>query len=145
MYETDLLGFNNANGVYVPSNFYRCYKYGDMIFLDELDNSISSSTIALNSFIGKGENSAYTFPNGDRIKRHPNFRILTAGNTRGNGRTVLHNTRQKLDESVSQRLTPLEIDYDKVNEMSASLKNSSIDIFNSYNLDDGEIKYQQYV
>lgn len=112
MYETDILGFNNANGVYVPSNFYRCYKYGDMIFLDELDNSVSSSTITLNSFIGKGENSSYTFPNGDRVKRHPNFRILTAGNTRGNGRTVSHNTRQKLDEAVLQRLTPLEIDYD---------------------------------
>lgn len=112
MYEADILGFNNANGVYVPSNFYRCYKFGDMIFLDELDNSISSSTIALNSFIGKGENSSYTFPNGDIVKRHPNFRILTAGNTRGNGRTVSHNTRQKLDESVLQRLTPVEIDYD---------------------------------
>ena len=112
MYETDILGFNNANGVYVPSNFYRCYKFGDMIFLDELDNSMSSSTIVLNSFIGKSDDSSYTFPNGDRIKKHPNFRILAAGNTRGNGRTVSHNTRQKMDESVMQRLTPIEIDYD---------------------------------
>lgn len=111
-YESDILGFNNANGIYVPSNFYRCYKYGDMLFLDELDNSISSSTVVLNSFIGKGEDSSYTFPDGDRIKRHPNFRILAAGNTRGNGRTVSHNTRQKLDEAVLQRLTPIEIDYD---------------------------------
>jgi len=112
MYESDILGFNNANGVYVPSNFYRCYKYGDIIFLDELDNSISSSTIALNSFLGKKEGSAYTFPNGDRVKKHSNFRIITAGNTRGNGKSVSHNTRQKLDESVMQRLTPIEIDYD---------------------------------
>lgn len=112
MYESDILGFNNANGIYVPSNFYRCYKFGDMLFLDELDNSISSSTVVLNSFIGKGEDSSYTFPDGDRVKRHPNFRILAAGNTRGNGRTVSHNTRQKLDEAVLQRLTPIEIDYD---------------------------------
>lgn len=112
MYETDILGFNNANGVYVPSNFYRCYKFGDMIFLDELDNSNPVSTIVLNSFIGKSDDSTYTFPNGDRIKRHPNFRILAAGNTRGSGRTISHNTRQKLDEAVMQRLTPVEIDYD---------------------------------
>ena len=112
MYETDVLGFNNANGIYVPSNFYRCYKYGDIIFLDELDNSIASSTVVLNSFIGKGEDSSYTFPDGSKIKRHPNFRILAAGNTRGNGRTVSHNTRQKLDEAVVQRLTPIEVDYD---------------------------------
>ena len=112
MYETDILGFNNANGVYVPSNFYRCYKYGDMIFLDELDNSTPSSTIVLNSFIGNDDDSYYTFPNGDRVKRHSNFRILAAGNTRGNGRTESHNTRKKIDEAVMQRLTPVEIDYD---------------------------------
>lgn len=112
MYETDVLGFNNANGVYVPSNFYRCYKFGDMIFLDELDNSNPVATIVLNSFIGKGVNTSYTFPDGERIKRHPNFRVIAAGNTRGNGRTVSHNTRQKLDEAVMQRLTPIEIDYD---------------------------------
>lgn len=112
MYETDILGFNNANGVYVPSNFYRCYKYGDMIFLDELDNSSPSSTIVLNSFIGNDDDSYYTFPNGDRVKRHSNFRILAAGNTRGNGRTESHNTRKKIDEAVMQRLTPVEIDYD---------------------------------
>lgn len=112
MYETDILGFNNANGVYVPSNFYRCYKYGDIIFLDELDNSSPSSTIVLNSFIGNDDDSYYTFPNGDRVKRHFNFRILAAGNTRGNGRTESHNTRKKIDEAVMQRLTPVEIDYD---------------------------------
>lgn len=112
MYETDILGFNNANGIYVPSNFYRCYKYGDIIFLDELDNSHPTSTIVLNSFIGKDEDSSYTFPNGDRVKRHPNFRIISAGNTRGNGRSVSHNTRKKLDEAVMQRLTPIEVDYD---------------------------------
>ena len=112
MYETDILGFNNANGEYVPSNFYRCYKYGDMIFLDELDNSTPSSTIVLNSFIGKDDDSSYTFPNGDRVKRHSNFRIISAGNTRGNGRTESHNTRKKIDEAVMQRLTPIEIDYD---------------------------------
>lgn len=112
MYESDILGFNNANGVYVPSNFYRCYKFGDMVFIDELDNSISSATIVLNSFIGKSDDSSYTFPDGKTINQHPNFRIVTAGNTRGNGRTVAHNTRQKIDEAVMQRLTPIEIDYD---------------------------------
>ena len=112
MYESDILGFNNANGAYVPSNFYRCYKFGDIIFFDELDNSNASATIVLNSFIGKGVNSAYTFPDGDRIEMHPNFRILAAGNTRGDGRTDSHNARKKLDESVMQRLTPIEIGYD---------------------------------
>ena len=44
--------------------------------------------------------------------RNPNFRILSAGNTKGTGKTLAHNTRQKMDESVMQRLTPIEISYD---------------------------------
>lgn len=113
LYEQDVLGYtNSATGNYVPSNFYRCYKFGDMIFLDELDNGIANATVVLNSFVGGRDGDRYTFPSGETVSRHSNFRIISAGNTSGNGRTVAHNTRQKLDESVMQRLTPIEIDYD---------------------------------
>lgn len=112
MYEQDILGYNSAgNGSYVPSNFYRCFKYGNIIFLDELDNGIANATVVLNRFL-EPDVGSYTFPNGVETKRHPNFRIITAGNTNGNGRTYAHNTRQKMDESVIQRLTPIKIDYD---------------------------------
>lgn len=112
LYEENILGYNNAGtGEYVPSNFYRCYLFGDIIFFDELDNGLSNATIVLNRFIGN-ENSSYTFPNGATINKHPNFRIITAGNTKGSGHTFAHNVRQKMDESVLQRLTPIEINYD---------------------------------
>ena len=103
LYEQDILGYtNSATGQYVPGNFYRCYKYGDTIFLDELDNGIANATVVLNSFTGNN-NVSYTFPDGVCTKRHPNFRIIAAGNTNGSGRTAAHNTRQKMDESVMQR------------------------------------------
>ena len=112
LYEQDILGYtNSATGQYVPGNFYRCYKYGDTIFLDELDNGIANATVVLNSFTGNN-NVSYTFPDGVCTKRHPNFRIIAAGNTNGSGRTAAHNTRQKMDESVMQRLTTVEVNYD---------------------------------
>ena len=111
-YEQDIIGYtNSATGEYVPSNFYRAYKFGKIIFFDELDNGIANATVVLNRFIS-GHNSNYTFPNGIPIKRHSNFRMIAAGNTKGNGRTYANNTRQKMDESVMQRLIPVEIDYD---------------------------------
>ena len=111
-YEQDIIGYtNSATGQYVPGNFYRCYKYGDIIFLDELDNGIADATVVLNGFTGEN-NKSYTFPDGIDTKRHPNFRIIAAGNTNGSGRTVAHNTRQKMDESVMQRLRAVECGYD---------------------------------
>ena len=112
IYEQDILGYtNSATGQYVPGNFYRCYKYGDIIFLDELDNGVANATVVLNGFTG-GNNTSYTFPDGLNTKRHPNFRMIAAGNTNGSGRTVAHNTRQKMDESVMQRLKAVECGYD---------------------------------
>ncbi len=112
LYEQDIIGYNNAgNGGYVPGNFYRCFKYGDFIFLDELDNGIPNATVVLNRFLSPNTD-CYTFPDGIPLRRHPNFRIICAGNTKGEGRTVAHNTRQKLDESVLQRLTPVDVNYD---------------------------------
>ena len=112
IYEQDIVGYtNSATGQYVPGNFYRCYKYGDIIFLDELDNGVANATVVLNGFTG-GNNTSYTFPDGLNTKRHPNFRMIAAGNTNGSGRTVAHNTRQKMDESVMQRLKAVECGYD---------------------------------
>ena len=116
-FEQAVIGYTNSgNGAYVPSNFYRCYKYGDIYFLDEIDNGIANATIILNKFMGSSK-ASFTFPDGITINRHPNFRIVTAGNTKGSGRTLAHNTRQKLDEATLQRMVPIEVDYDNRIEM----------------------------
>ena len=47
------------------------------------------------------------------VRIHPNFRMISAGNTTGEGETKLNNARGKIDESVLQRLTPKRFDYDK--------------------------------
>ena len=110
--EYDILGFQTANGGYSRPNFYRCYKYGKIAFCDELDNGNSRATVKLNSFLSNTVNAGYSFPNGEHVNRHGNFRIIAAGNTSGNGADSIYNTREKIEESVQQRFTPIYVGYD---------------------------------
>lgn len=117
--EYDILGFQTANGGYSCPNFYRCYKYGKIAFCDELDNGNSRATVKLNSFLSNTTNGMYSFPHGERVARHPNFRIIAAGNTTGNGADANYSTREKIEESVQQRFTPIFVGYD--NEVEKSI------------------------
>ena len=110
--EYDILGFQTANGGYSRPNFYRCYKYGKIAFCDELDNGNSRATVKLNSFLSNTSNASYSFPNGENVSRHANFRMVAAGNTAGNGADSNYNTREKIEESVQQRLMPIYVGYD---------------------------------
>lgn len=114
--EYDILGFQTANGGYSKPNFYRCYKYGKIAFCDELDNGNSRATVKLNSFLSNTKGAGYNFPHGEHVKRHENFRIIAAGNTSGNGADSVYNTREKIEESVQQRFTPIFVDYDNAVE-----------------------------
>lgn len=114
--EYDILGFQTATGAYSATNFYRCYKYGKIAFCDELDNGNSRATVKLNSFLSNGKDACYSFPNGETVKRHSNFRIIAAGNTAGNGADANYNTREKIEESVQQRFTPIYVGYDNAVE-----------------------------
>ncbi len=114
--EYDILGFQTATGAYSATNFYRCYKYGKIAFCDELDNGNSRATVKLNSFLSNGKDACYSFPNGESVKRHSNFRIIAAGNTAGNGADANYNTREKIEESVQQRFTPIYVGYDNAVE-----------------------------
>ncbi len=110
--EYDILGFQTANGSYSKPNFYRCYKYGGIAFCDELDNGNSRASVKLNSFLSNTEDAYFCFPNGELVPRHPNFRFVSAGNTDGNGANMNYNSREKIEESVMQRLLPIYIGYD---------------------------------
>lgn len=110
--EYDILGFQTASGSYSKPNFYRCYKYGGIAFCDELDNGNSRASVKLNSFLSNTEDAYFCFPNGELVPRHPNFRFVSAGNTDGNGANMNYNSREKIEESVMQRLLPIYVGYD---------------------------------
>lgn len=110
--EYDILGFQTASGSYSKPNFYRCYKYGGIAFCDELDNGNSRASVKLNSFLSNTDDAYFCFPNGELVPRHPNFRFVSAGNTDGNGANMNYNSREKIEESVMQRLLPIYVGYD---------------------------------
>lgn len=110
--EYDILGYVTAMGEYSESNFYRLYKYGGIAFCDELDNGNSKATVKLNSFLTNQTHACYFFPGGERVEKHPNFRVIAAGNTDGSGADVNYSTREKIEESVLQRMIPIYVGYD---------------------------------
>lgn len=110
--EYDILGFQTASGSYSKPNFYRCYKYGGIAFCDELDNGNSRASVKLNSFLTGNKDAYFRFPNGEKVERNPNFRFVSAGNTDGNGANTSYNSREKIEESVMQRLLPIYLGYD---------------------------------
>ena len=110
--EYDILGYVTATGEYNESNFYRLYKYGGIAFCDELDNGNSKATVKLNSFLSNQEDSYYHFPGGEKVMRHSNFRVIAAGNTDGSGADMNYSTREKIEESVQQRMIPIYMGYD---------------------------------
>lgn len=110
--EYDILGYVTAMGEYSESNFYRLYKYGGIAFCDELDNGNSKATVKLNSFLSNNQKAGYCFPGGEYVQKHPNFRVIAAGNTDGSGANMNYSTREKIEESVQQRMIPIYVDYD---------------------------------
>ena len=110
--EYDILGYVTAMGDYSESNFYRLYKYGGIAFCDELDNGNSKATVKLNSFLSNRIHASYSFPGGERVEKHPNFRVIAAGNTDGSGADLNYSTRERIEESVQQRMIPIYVDYD---------------------------------
>lgn len=110
--EHDIVGGKTAHGGYSPSNFYNCWKNGYLGFANELDNSIAEATIKLGEFLDAEIGEEYSFPGLRFVKRHPNCRIIAAGNTTGMGSNRAYNARQKFDESIQQRFKYVKFDFD---------------------------------
>ena len=125
----DLVGYLTADGKYVPGAMRRPYEHGGVFMLDEIDNSNSSILTVCNSATG---NDNYTFPDcmidpndpiyreinpealpGTRVKRHPDFVLLAAGNTYGRGADRMYVGRQQLDAATLDRFAVIDWDYDE--------------------------------
>lgn len=105
----DLLGFIDAGGRYNETPFYKAVKYGGLFLFDEIDASSEEALTAFNAALNSGE---CAFPCGI-IQAHPNFRVMAAGNTSGNGGTSMYNSRRKLDDATLNRFCArFFVDYD---------------------------------
>lgn len=120
--EYKLTGFIDAGGVYHETEFYKAFTKGGLFFLDEIDASIPEVLVLLNAAIA---NRYFEFPNG-RVDAHPDFRVVSAGNTVGSGANDLYTGRLVLDSATLDRFVIIEFDYDRNIELKLSNGNEHL-------------------
>ena len=108
--EYKLTGFTDAMGVYQESQFYKAFKYGGLFMLDEIDASIPEVLVILNAAIS---NRYFDFPAPiGYVEAHPDFRVVAAGNTIGQGASYTYVGRNQLDGASLDRFATVNVDYD---------------------------------
>lgn len=157
-FDTDLKGYMDAYGNYVPTALYRAIKRADSgektaYFLDEIFAGDTSCLTVINDLLSDGK---MTFPNGETLSA-ANLIIMAADNTNGNGATNQYNTRNKADKSFLNRFGCVFVDYDKnvekklsrghddilefIRAIRAASEKNDLDIVVSYRSIDAMAKY----
>lgn len=78
-----------------------------------MDGSIPEVLVLLNAAIANGY---FEFPNGKQFA-HKDFRVVSAGNTVGNGADEQYTGRLQLDQATLDRFVLIEFDYSEKIEM----------------------------
>ena len=108
--EYKLTGFTDAMGNYQESQFYKAFKNGGLFMLDEMDASIPEVLVILNAAIA---NRYFDFPAPiGYVEAHPDFRVVAAGNTLGQGASYTYVGRNQLDGASLDRFAMVDINYD---------------------------------
>lgn len=115
-----ILGYNDPQGRYRVTPTFMATLYGYLLSLDEFDNGNPDTQIVLNDIyselLNKIENPhevcEVMFGDDIPVDINPNFRMIAAGNTSGEGENSVFSSRAKMDESIQERVTPIYIDYD---------------------------------
>ena len=108
--KSDLIGYMDAHGKYVPTVLYTAYKEGGLFLLDEADSGNANVLTILNALLANGQ---YIFPNGERVKKHEMFACIMAMNTYGRGADRLYVGRNQLDAATLDRFATIDFDYDE--------------------------------
>lgn len=106
--EFKLLGFIDAAGHVVRTQFRDAYEHGGVFLLDEVDASDPDALTAFNSALANG---LAAFPDA-LVKRHKDFVAIAAGNTYGRGADRQYVGRNQLDAATLDRFCVFEINYD---------------------------------
>jgi MoxR-like ATPase len=107
--QVSLLGYMNAGGNYISTEFRKRYEEGGVFLLDEIDNGNANVLAVLNSALANGH---CAFPDG-MISRHPDFRLIATANTYGNGGSTQYVGRCQLDGATLDRFAFIDWQYDE--------------------------------
>jgi MoxR-like ATPase len=114
--KSELMGYMDATGNYVKTDFYRAYSGGGVFLLDELELGNGNLLGSLNGALANGKAS---FPCGI-TDRHPDFVCIATGNTPALGATPAYSDRRALDGSVRDRFAFIEWNIDEDLELHLS-------------------------
>lgn len=104
-----------ATGEFKPGIAYEPYKNGGLMGVDEIAAGDAGVLVQTNSLTA---NHSFRFPNGELVKKHKDFHVIVADNTRGHG-NVKGMIRNRLDAATLDRFAFLKVDYDE--ELEAAL------------------------
>ncbi len=110
--QTALLGYLNAMGDYVTTEFRKRYERGGVFILDEIDNGNANVLSVLNSALANG---SCAFPDG-MVNKHADFRLIATANTIGQGADAKYIGRCQLDAATLDRFAFIQWDYDTAME-----------------------------
>jgi MoxR-like ATPase len=110
--DSKLMGFMDANGQFVSTQFRDAYENGKVFIFDEMDNAAPDLLTALNGAI---ENGVAAFPD-KLVDRHENFVAVGTANTYGKGANRIYAGRQQLDGATLDRFGVLDWGYDEALE-----------------------------
>lgn len=131
----DILGYQDANGKYVPTNFFRAFTgtYGPaVILLDEMDGWDARAGLAVNPALANGH---CAFPHGTFMRGGPESHdviVMAATNTWGFGGDADYVGRNKLDGTTLDRLSTIPWSYDEEFEAHLAGTNSGNADVDSY-------------
>lgn len=107
--EYKLVGFMDANGNCVRTQFREAFEHGGVFLFDEVDASDPDAMTAFNAALANGW---CDFPDG-MINKHEDFVALAAGNTFGRGADRQYVGRNQLDAATLDRFQVYEVEYDE--------------------------------
>jgi len=107
--QSNLIGFINANGDYVPTSLVECARLGKIALLDEFDAGESGVLLVINSLI---DNGFIDTPDG-LVFTHEDFRVVACANTDLNGASAKYNGRKQLDFATQDRFVAIDYGFDE--------------------------------
>lgn len=105
----EFLGYNDANGNYVESIFFKAFSKGGVFLIDEIDAGNPNVLAVLN---GSLDNNQMGFPCG-MVDKHKDFIVIAAANTIGSGGNLTYVGRNRIDGATLDRFFMLNWDYDE--------------------------------
>ena len=111
----ELVGFVDAAGNYVTTQFYEAFTKGGLFFFDEVDASSPEALVTINAAVAQKH---MAFPgHAGNTQMHKEFKAVVAGNTYGTGSTFQYTGRNKLDAATLDRFMVIDWEYDRDLEM----------------------------